>query len=130
MILRHFAVDSSNLQRIGIAAGGEGERVEEPVSGLLHVFPHKVLGHVTIPAGGNVPVAGLEPGVEVLLHDMAVGTGRRIAGQIGGAFGIHERVRPQAQGYPTDYRNGYRPDPGPHTLALGDNSKLIAPGGS
>ena len=48
---------------------------------------------MTIIAGRGVAMAGFHPSVKLFLHDMAVGTGVRVVGQIGIAFGINKGIR-------------------------------------
>ena len=44
-------------------------------------------------------MARFDPAVEVVLHDVAVGAGLGIVGEIGRAFGVHERVSAEARSF-------------------------------
>src|SRR5262245_25875046 len=69
---------------------GERDRVPEPVVGLGQPLDQALVRQVTLDAGGGVPVAALEPGVVLLVHDVTVHAGPRIGGEIGEALGVHE----------------------------------------
>ena len=86
------AVAWFDAQRIGELAGGEGERVPEAIVGFGDVFADDVVGCVAVVACGNGAVAGLEPAIIMLLHDVAVCAGVGIVGEIGSALGIDESI--------------------------------------
>ena len=52
---------------------------------------------MAIVAGGDGTMAGIDPTIEVVLHDVAVGAGIGIVPEIGRTLGIDERVTPEAR---------------------------------
>lgn len=48
------------------------------------------MGSVAIVAGGNRPVAGIDPAIILFLHDMAIHASFGIIGEIGGTLCIVE----------------------------------------
>src|SRR5262245_39912684 len=70
----------------------------EPVRCLRSVFADKICRGVATVAGRNRAVGRLEPAVEFLLHDMAVGAGRRIIREVGPTLGISEGINTNADG--------------------------------
>ncbi len=71
---------------------GERIGVPEAVIRLDIIFPEKVVRRVTIITSGDRPMARLDPRIVVFSHDVAVGAGRRVIGQIRPALGIKESV--------------------------------------
>lgn len=71
-------------------AGGECPGMAHAVGGLVQILGDKTLGSVAVVAHRGLAVARAQPSAVLLLHDMAIGAGRRIVGQIGRAFGIDE----------------------------------------
>src|SRR5688500_15590123 len=74
----------------------ERERMKESVVTLYDPFADRVMRQVAIVAHGDVPMAGILPGVVMTLHDVAVGAGRRVIAQVAPAFAIAERERSDA----------------------------------
>src|SRR5262245_18704394 len=70
----------------------------EPVRCLGCIFADEICRGVAAVAGGNRAMRRLEPAVEFLLHDMAVGAGRRIIDEIGPTLGIGEGINAEADG--------------------------------
>src|SRR5215475_2007384 len=70
----------------------------EPIRCLRRVFPDEICRGVAAIAGRDRAVRRLEPAVEFLLHDMAVGAGRRIIDEIGPTLGIGESIDADADG--------------------------------
>src|SRR5688572_1780779 len=57
----------------------------------------KILGNepgrsVTIIAGGHGTMAGFDPGIEMILHDVTIGAGARIVAKVRPALGVDKRV--------------------------------------
>ena len=71
---------------------GERIGVPEAVIRLDIIFPEKVVRRVTIITSGDRPMARLDPRIVVFSHDVAVGAGRRVIGQIRPALGIKKSV--------------------------------------
>lgn len=72
-LLGYFPIPRLDLNGVRKSAGGEGEGMPETVV-RLHLFPQKIMRCVAIVAGRYGTVAGLDPGVVVILHDVAVRT--------------------------------------------------------
>src|SRR5215831_18423105 len=70
----------------------------EPIRCLRRVFPDEICRGVAAIAGRDPTVRRLEPAVELLLHDMAVGAGRRIIDEVGPTLGIGESINADADG--------------------------------
>src|SRR5215468_6273223 len=70
----------------------------EPIRCLGRVFPYQIRRGVAAVAGRNRAVRRLEPAVEFLLHDMAVGAGRRVVREVGPTLGIGESINADADG--------------------------------
>src|SRR5688572_28923945 len=77
----HPAIALGNAKRVGIPAGGEVERVPDPVPALHHVFADDVMRRVTIVAGCDGMMAAFHPRGVVFAHDVAVGARCRIVGE-------------------------------------------------
>ena len=91
-IFRHAPAAFLDLDRVVKIAGGEGERMKEAVLGLREVFGHEAGRRVAIVAGGDRAMARLHPGIEMVLHDVAVGAGLRVVREIRPAVGVDEGV--------------------------------------
>ena len=87
---RDFMVALRNAQRIGEVARCEVERVPETVTRLGHVLADQVMLGVAVVADGHGMVRRLGPGGIMLGHDVAVGAGGRIVGQIGCASRVYK----------------------------------------
>src|SRR5215471_14532352 len=70
----------------------------EPIRCLGRVFPYQIRRGVAAVAGRNRAVGRLEPAVELLLHDVAVGAGRRVVSEVGPTLGISEGINADAEG--------------------------------
>src|SRR5262244_664875 len=70
----------------------------EPIRCLGRVFPYQIRRGVAAVAGRNRAVRRLEPAVELLLHDVAVGAGRRVVSEVGPTLGISEGINADADG--------------------------------
>src|SRR5215471_13069665 len=70
----------------------------EPIRCLGRVFPYQIRRGVAAVAGRNRAVGRLEPAVELLLHDVAVGAGRRVVSEVGPTLGISEGINADADG--------------------------------
>src|SRR5262245_17466949 len=70
----------------------------EAVGRFRRILAHEVRRGVAAVASRNRAVRRLEPAVELLLHDMAVGAGRRIIGEVGPTLGISESIDTDADG--------------------------------
>ena len=70
----------------------------EPIRCLRRVFPDEICRGMAAIAGRDPAMRRLQPAVEFLLHDMAVGAGRRIIGEVGPTLGIGEGIDADANG--------------------------------
>src|SRR5262245_50449016 len=64
----------------------------EAVRCLRRIFAHEICRGVAAITGRNRAVRRLEPAVELLLHDVAVGAGCRIVSEVGPTLGIGEGI--------------------------------------
>src|SRR5258708_21994817 len=71
---------------------GERIGVPEAVIRLDIIFAEKVVRRVIIITSGDRPMARLDPPIVVVSHEVAVGAGRRVIGQIRPALGIKQRL--------------------------------------
>src|SRR4051794_16050742 len=81
-----------DLDIVRKSSGGEGERVEESVCCLDRVLAREIVWGVAIVAHGHGVMATLDPTVVVVLHDVAVGTGCGIVGEVGISPGVNKGV--------------------------------------
>ena len=87
-----------DLNIVLVAADGEEKRMPESVGRLGRILADKVCRSVAAIAGRHRAVRRLEPAVELLLHNVAVGAGRRIVSEIGPTLGIGKSVGANADG--------------------------------
>ena len=81
-----------DLNIVLVAARGEKKRMPEAVGRFRRILADEVCRGVAAVAVGHRPVRRLEPAVELFAHDVAVGAGRRIIGEVGPTLGIGESV--------------------------------------
>src|SRR5262249_14529727 len=70
----------------------------ESIRCLGRVFPYQICRGVAAVAGRNRAVGRLQPAVELLLHDVAVGAGRRVVSEVGPTLGIGGSINADADG--------------------------------
>ena len=87
-----------DADRVGKSAGGKGERMPETVICFHPVFSEEIVGSMAIVAGGDGTMTGLNPGIEMILHDVAIGAGLGITGEVGATLGVNERERTNPTG--------------------------------
>ena len=105
-ILRHRAAAGFHGNRLMEIAGREGVGMPETVIGLGKVFPNDVVGRVAIVTGGDRAVTGLQPGIIIILHDVAVRTRFRVVREIRPAAGVNERISSHASRQPEQHPSG------------------------
>jgi hypothetical protein len=105
-ILHDAGVARLDLDRFVGLVGGERQRMEEAVDGLDEPLAREAVGEVAVVAGGDVVVAGFDPRVEVVLHDVAISAGVGIVGETGRAFAIAEGKKTNAAEHPQDRCGG------------------------
>ena len=88
--LSDVTVAGRDAQRLREPPRGERERMPEAVICFHPVFAEEIVWSVTIVAGGNRPMAGLDPGIEMILHDVAIGAGFGIVGEVRATLGVNE----------------------------------------
>lgn len=69
-------------QGVRITSRREGKGVEETVVSFSDPFPNWMRAEVAVVAGGSCMVTGLLPGVEMVLHDVAICTGGWVVAEI------------------------------------------------
>ena len=77
-LLGDLAVPFADLYRFVKAAEGKIIRMPESVGGFGCVFSEEIVGRVTVVAGRGRVMTRFEPAVVLLIHDVAVGAGRRV----------------------------------------------------
>ena len=98
-LLDYFTTVLGNLDVVFKSTGGEVERVPEAVPRLGRVFPYQVWRRMTVITDSHGPVRRLDPGTVFPVHDVTVGTGLRIVGEVGPSLGVGERVCAGARSY-------------------------------
>ena len=78
--LCYLVISSSDPKGIWITAGGEIERVPEPISRFRRVLANESWRSVTVVAHSDSAMACPRPGIEMVAHDVAVGARFRIVG--------------------------------------------------
>lgn len=95
-VFGHAPVPRLDAQWIGILARRESEGMPETVVRFDGVFADEIMWRVAIVAGGDVPVARLQPRVVMILHHMAIRARLRIVPQIRIPLGVNESVAADA----------------------------------
>ena len=95
-VLRHALTARLHVNGIVETAGGKGERMKKTVIRFSEIFPDNIARRVAIVAGSDRAMAGFDPAIEMVLHDMAIGACSRIIAQIRRAFCINESVSAEA----------------------------------
>ena len=88
--LSHAPVAGFDLDRVVEVFQREGEGVEEAVVALDDPFADRVMRQMAIVADGDMAMAALLPGVEVVLHDMTIRAAVRIVAEVAPAFAVAE----------------------------------------
>ena len=70
-----LATALGDLNRIRETSHREIIRMPETVSSLGPVFADKIVRGMAVVAGGDVSMTALDPTIQLLLHDMAIGAG-------------------------------------------------------
>ena len=94
--LCHTPITRLDLNRLVEVFQRERQRVKKAVVGFRYQFANFVVGQVAIVANRHMTMAGLQPGIVMSLHDVAISTSRRIIAQIARAFAITEREQSHA----------------------------------
>ena len=113
-LLGDLAIVIRNLNGVWVIAGGEGQRMEKAISSLAIPLADKaVVRRVAVVANGHIAVRRLQPGVVLILHDVAIGTRFGIAGEIRRPLRIVKRIRSNSPRTSHQRRNA-DPRQGPH----------------
>lgn len=92
------AVAFCDLDVIGIVAGGEIERMPETVLRLGRILADEIRRRMTVIACRHAAMAGIDPAIVLLLHDVAIHARLGIVREVGRALGIDESVSAHAEG--------------------------------
>src|SRR3954469_4584208 len=87
-------------------AGGKSIGMPEAMVGFGPVFSDHVVRGVAVVAGRHGAMAGFDPRIVVVLHDMAVRAGLRVVGEIRTTTRIDKGVTPDAGGEPEQDSGG------------------------
>ena len=85
-----------DLDRLVKFVRRERERMKKAVLRFREILRNEPRRRVAIVARRDRAMAGFNPGIEMVLHDVAVGAGAGIVAEIRAAFGIDERVTAEA----------------------------------
>jgi len=96
-ILSDSLIISLDTDWLGEMPRCKRKRMPESVVRFCDILAHHVCGGVAIVACGHRMMTGPAPGVIVIVHNMAIGTRRRVVGQVRGAFGIYKSIKANAQ---------------------------------
>ena len=88
-------IELRDLDGVRIASAGEVKGMPESVVRFDRVFSNDVVWRVTVVAGCDRVMARLHPCVVLRLHDVAIGAGGGIVGEIRISLGINECVSSQ-----------------------------------
>ena len=91
-LFRNGVVVGFDSQRFWESTRRECHRVPESVVGLGSVLADQSRRSMTVIANCHTSMAGFQPAVVVFVHDVTVGAGRRIVGQVRGPASEYERV--------------------------------------
>ena len=97
----------------------------EAVICLDIIFAEKVVRRVAVITGGDRPMARLDPRIQVFPHDMAVGAGRRVIGQIRPTLGIKKSVAADTK---SEAENGAENDGGNLPACFGFHDRNLFSG--
>ena len=86
--LRHAPIARLDLNRLVKVLQRERQRMKKSVVSLRDPFADRMVRQVTVVADGHMPMAGILPGVVVILHDVAVGATLRIVAQVADALAV------------------------------------------
>ena len=68
-------VGRTDLYIIREPTGGKGQRMMKAIGCFHQIFAKEIVGRMAVVADRNVLMAGLNPTVQILLHDVTVGAG-------------------------------------------------------
>lgn len=92
------------------SARGEGPRVTQTVEKLIEVFARDPFGRMTVVAHCRLAVAGPNPTVKLLPHDMTVCTGLGLISEIGPSFRVDESETANPDSETDSNARNYRPN--------------------
>jgi hypothetical protein len=95
-LLGDLAAVRLDLNVVLVAARGEEKRMPKAIRRLSRILADEVCRRVAAIAGGDGTMRRLQPTVEFLAHDMAVGTSHWIVGEVRPAFRISKGVNTDA----------------------------------
>jgi hypothetical protein len=100
ILLHNHSAAGPHLDRLVKVLEGKPVGMPEAVFSFGQVFSDNVMGHMAGVAGGEVFVAGFDPAIELLTHDMAIHTGFGIIRKVGRALRVDKGVTAEANGQP------------------------------
>ena len=92
IVLEVGKIFGSDSDRLGPILKREGLRVVPAVSHFSEIFFRKGVRHVTVIARRGRVVAGLDPGIKMLLHYVAVHARSWVIAQVRNSFGVIKSV--------------------------------------
>lgn len=95
--LRHPFVSRFDLNRIAVTTQRERQRMEKAVVSFRHPFADRVMGQMAVVADRDMMVAGVLPGIKVILHGVAIDARLRIVAEVTAALAIAEGERAKAE---------------------------------
>lgn len=106
----HTPIQLGDLDGFVEIASGESHTVIPAVDSFDNVLGGKGVGGVAIVAGGDIFVAPMSPRIILVVHDVAVDTGKRVVGEVGATFGIDKGKAAQPSDA-AEKANGKNPEP-------------------
>ena len=88
-----------DADRVRKLSSSEGEGVPKAIVGLHPIFSEDVVRSVTVITYGHRAMARFDPGIVMILHDVAVGTCFRITGQVRTSLGVDKSKRTNPAGH-------------------------------
>ena len=106
----HTPIQLGDLDGFVEIASGESHTVIPAIDPFDDIFSGESVGRVTIVAGRDVFVAPMPPCIILVVHDVAVDTGKRVVGEVGATFGIDKGKAAQPSDA-AEKANGKNPEP-------------------
>ena len=94
--LSHPPIPRFDPNRFAEVLQRESQRVKEAVVGLGDPFAEEIVRQMAVVANGDMLMAGILPGIEVVLHHVAIDAGLRIVAEVAGALAVAKGERAHA----------------------------------
>ncbi|KXK55342.1 MAG: hypothetical protein UZ07_CHB004002163 [Chlorobi bacterium OLB7] len=105
--LGHLAIGRLNPKWVGKITAGKRYRVPKSILCFCPVLADSGMWSVAIIADSHRTMTGFCPCIKMLLHNVAIGTCRRVVGKIGPALGVDKRVGGNPNNQPANPANNH-----------------------